>query len=87
MPFDWRTPRGYLMAWLSQLAGGCATYSFCIPILSFIFVSCWLFVFIAADITEDLQAFNNGDKVANENQIEKLKRFCDVVKIYTDAKQ
>ena len=70
------------LARFSQFAGGCATYSFCIPTFSIIFGSCWLFIFIAEDIAKDLANFNS-----NETTNENLKRFCDVVQMYSDAKE
>lgn len=87
-PFEWRTPFGYFVAWLSQcagtIAGSCANFQF----LNLLFGSCWLFMFIAEDITQDVIAFNNMAKTAsNENCTELIKRFCDMVQIYSDVKQ
>lgn len=85
-PFDWKTPVGYLVAWFSQFTAFCAAFSISIPNISFFFGSCWLFIFVADDITKDLSTFNAG-KVKNGNRVVKLKRFCDIIQVYTDAKQ
>lgn len=86
LPFDWRSPLGYPVAWLSQFVGGCVGYAIAIPFLSLFFDSCWLFIFVAEDITHDLTAFNS-DQAENEMLVERLKRFCDIVQLYSDAKQ
>lgn len=86
MPFDWKTPLGYPLAWIFQLAGGCSTFSMAILFVGFMVGSCWLFTFVADDITEDLKAFNSAE-ATNENRVEKLKRFYDIIEIYSDAKQ
>lgn len=88
MPFDWRTPHGYLPAYLSQCVGG-ASAVLGVQFLNFVFGSCWLFIFIAEDITKDLAAFNTITKTttSDENRAEVIKHFCDIVQNYTDAKQ
>lgn len=43
---------------------------------------------MAEDITQDLAAFNIIVKTtSDENRTELTKCFCDLVQIYTDAKQ
>lgn len=85
-PFDWKTPLTYAVAWSLQFAGGCGVFTIEMPFFGFYFGSCWLFVFIAGDITQDLVAFNKGELV-NRNRVEKMTRFCDIIRIYSDAKQ
>lgn len=87
MPFDWMTPVGYPIAWFLQFAGDCASFSITLIILNFMIGSCWLFIFFATDITNDLAAYNSEDEMANVNHVEKLKRFCDIIQLYADAKQ
>lgn len=89
VPFNFKTPSGYLVASVAQLTGVMAQASFYLQFLSFAFGSCWLFIFIAKDITTDLTAFNTAvaAKTSDGNSAELTKRFCDVVQIYTDAKQ
>lgn len=48
--------------------------------------ACWLFKFIGEDITKDVTAFNTAAQTSDGKQAA-LKRFCDLVKIYSDAKQ
>lgn len=77
------------MAWFSQSAGAasitCANGQF----LNLVFGSCWLFIVIAEDITQDVVEFNIvvGTSSANTNHTELMKRFCDMVQTHSDAKQ
>lgn len=87
-PFDWKTPIGYLVAWFAQWAGACPVACIFIQFLNFVFGSCWLFIFIAEDIGQDVDAFNSIAKTASrENHAELTKRFRDIVQTYTDAKK
>lgn len=86
-PFDWKTPFGYPVAWFSQFAGCLASFSVSLININFMVGSCWLFTFIADDITSDLPEFNRDDEMANKNQAEQLKRFCGIIQLYSDAKE
>lgn len=86
LPFDWKTPFGFTVALLSQIVGGCATFSILLPAFSFMIGSCVLFIFVADDITKDLAVFNSG-KVAKKNRVPRLKRFCAIIEIHSDARQ
>lgn len=56
-------------------------------LLNLIFGLCWLFILIAEDITEDLITFNDDVKTAHENRAQLKKSFCDLVHVYSDAKE
>lgn len=87
-PFDWRTPFGYLVASLAQFVGTLTVESIYIQFLNIVFGSCWLFIFVAEDIIQDVDAFNTSIKaISNESHTELTKRFCDLLRIYSDAKQ
>lgn len=89
-PFDWRTPYGYFVAWMAQCVGGESTATIYVQFLNLVFGSCWLFVFIAEDITKDVFAFNiiaKAKTTSNENHTELTKCFRDMVQIYSEAKQ
>lgn len=87
-PFDWKTPLGYLIAWLIQSVA-CAIGAITTTVFFYlIFGSCWLFIYIAEDTTKDLAAFNS-DITSNawKKRPESMKSFCEIVQLYTDAKQ
>lgn len=88
MPIDWKTPFGYLMAWAVQFAGLLAVVLATISLYSLIFASCWLFVTITDDITQELVAFNIDVEISDGTDHDELMRyFCDIVQLYSDAKQ
>lgn len=88
-PFDWKTPCGYLVAWFTQCAGCIVGVNIDIQFLNLVFGSCWLFIFIAEDITQDVIEFNLfvAEATSNEDRTECTKRFRGMVQVYTDAKQ
>lgn len=87
-PFDWRAPAGYLAAYLSQCALGPAVGSLFIQLPIFVFGSGWFFICIVEDIKQDVAEFNIMVKTTSDvNRIELTKCFCDIVQIFTDAKQ
>lgn len=86
-PFDWRTPSGYLMAWFAQCAGALTGGSIYTQFPNLVFGTCWLFIFIAEDITMEVDAFNVDVKRSlGRNRAKLTKRFCDMVQLYWDAK-
>lgn len=87
-PFDWKTPHGYLVAYLSDCVGCVSLASAFIQFLNLLIGSCWLFIYIADDITSDLAAFNADIETTEHNRaVELLTRLCDIIRIYSDAKQ
>ena len=88
LPFDWKTPFGYLVAWSLEFPANSAVYLAVIPFFSLIFVSTWFFIGTADDMTQELTGFNNDIKTSNGRDHEKMVRhFCRIVQHYTDAKQ
>lgn len=86
MPFNWKTPHEYLLAWLSQCSGGVAGVFVLAQFLNLVLGSCGLLIFIAEDITtKELAAFNTSK--SDGNRAGSTKRFCGMVQIFSDAKQ
>lgn len=91
-PFDWKTPIGYLVAWVVQGAEFAAAGTIGIPCYNIIFGSNWLFIAMVEDITNDIVEFNNRVKILKANNEvsdrAKLKKsFCNVIQNYSDVKQ
>lgn len=87
-PFDWKTPLGYLVVWLAQYAGAASMTIFILQFLNFVFGSCWLFNFIAEDITQDIAGFNFIVRTTSDGDRTGLtKHFCNIVQIYSDVKE
>lgn len=86
LPFNWRTPIGYAIAVFLQYAAT-ITMLFCTSaVISFWLGSCWLFMEMVKDITNDLAHFN-GDASANWNGPTMNMHFVNTIKLYLDAKQ
>lgn len=76
------------MAVLAQLGGVFQTGITFGQNLNYFFGACWLIKFIAEDITKDVTRFNTAAAEPCDGNREALtKRFCDLVKIYSYAKQ
>lgn len=87
-PFDWKTPVGYLVAWLAQHVSVLSMGFVNIQFPNLVIGSCWFFMFVAKDIADDVSAFNLVVKIrSNENRTKLTKRFFDIVRIHLDAKR
>lgn len=87
-PFDWRTPVGYLFAWIAQCLAVFGVMAV-IPFFNIIFGSSWLFYVITDDIKNDVAAFNATLKTekGNGDRSELIERFLNVIHCYSDVKQ
>lgn len=75
------------MAWLAQFAGLACIFIVAMTFHGMIFGSSWLFIVIAKDISNDMAAFNQTVETPNDNDVQLQKRFCDIVQLYSNAKQ
>lgn len=77
------------MVWLAQCVGFASVVVIIIPSLNIIFGSCWLFIVIAEDITNDLITFNIKIKKAPRYSdcAELVESLCVVIRLYSDAKR
>lgn len=74
--------------WIVQLAGLLVVVLALMSFYSLMFASCWLFVTITDDIAQELVAFNiDVDASSGSNHDELMRYFCDIVQLYSDAKQ
>ena len=86
MPFDWKTPWGYPLAWIVQASGIYAEAMSSTPFVGSIIAFCWLFISTAKDIVSDLEVLNHVEN-SREGRIEAVRKFCDIIHVYTDAKE
>lgn len=87
LPFDWHAPLGYSIAFLLQVIEIFCTCYAASPITCFVVGLCLYVVAFVRDITSDLHALNAVINSTDSNQVEVKKRFCDIIKLYTDVKQ
>lgn len=89
LPFDWKTPFGYSVARFNQFVGASAGLLFVAPMYNSIFASSGLFITIADDdLTQELGAFNVDVKISKGSNREAItQRLCNIIKLYTAAKE
>lgn len=72
-PFDWKTPFGYLVAWMGQCTGGLCVSSIYIQFSNLLIGSCWLFICIAEYIARDVADFNSIDDTVSPKHQHRIK--------------
>lgn len=85
-PFDWKTPLGYFLAWFVQSAGLVMSILLLNKLPNKFFGPCWLSIVMADDNTKDLAAFNK-DVEANANRLAWMKRFREIIQLYSEGKE
>lgn len=69
-----------------NLSSGFCVIFCAVPAICFLIGSCWLFISFAKDATNDLSLLINVEK-PRRNYAELGKRFCDIVRAYSDVKE
>lgn len=75
------------MVWFTEFSGGVAIAWVCLHFLNIVFGSCWLFLLIAEDIATDVTALNTDVHASNVNCTKLTEDFCNLVRIYSEAKR
>lgn len=84
-PLKWRTPFGYLVAFLIESGAAFAAISSFIPMLSFLSGSCLLFVSFIKDTTADLWLFNVTDPKKSDNKVKVP--FFNIIQMHSELKE
>lgn len=89
-PFEWKTPFGYIEAWLSETVGISVVNTVMVLVLVLIFASSSFFNTIADDdLTQKLSIFNKDVRTSNgrgRDHRELMRRFGGIIQLYSDAK-
>lgn len=85
-PISWKTPPGYISLSLIQFGTVFITTIVLLPNTSFLVGSCWLFIGIAKDLTNDLAELN-VDRNSINSQMVVRERFCSIMHEYSKLKQ
>lgn len=85
MPFNWRTPFGYCIAFLMQSAQAYALSLNTVPILAMLIGSCWLLNGICKDIKNDILILNTVKM--NTNRQNAIKHFRNAIRDFLTVKQ
>lgn len=86
MPFNWKTPFGYLIALLSETAAMLSAHFMILPIVCFVVGSYCLSISIFKDITKsDFHILS--DKISNGNHIEMNELMYNFMQKFSQVKQ
>lgn len=86
LPFSWKNPIGYLLAWLAQVAAARSSMVLLNLVLSFLFGNCYLIIGILKELENDFEHFN-GIEPSNADYNEMKMHFCQIIRCYTDVRQ
>lgn len=86
VPFDWRTPYGYLFMLAMHAMNCVCTTNPCQATLSFLLGSIWALLTIVEDVTNDLDDFAFIDS-SNLKRPQFIRHFCKVVEQFSNLKQ
>lgn len=87
LPFNWRTPLGYIITLAAEYTSiNSAVFGFT-PIISFFIGSGWFAIWIVKDITNDLSALKVKKASSNKQKRELKEKFCYIVRFYSDARE
>lgn len=87
LPFNWRTPFGYLVALTAQSLAAVSTLLCGTTAMSFGIGTCWLFINMAKDIISDFEQLNVADYSKKTSPTKAMQHFCNIVQCYADLKQ
>lgn len=86
LPFDWRTPLGYLFAELFEVVAY-ASVVLCVTTIFCIYGGCcWVFVTFIQDIADDLKLLSVGG-ASNRHQKKRQERFRETIRLHSDVKE
>lgn len=84
LPYNWKTPFGYAIAFFGTYAGMSASLFSCTPIMCFVIASCYLIATFLTDIKSDLSGLNaSKTRKMNCQKLEKrlsniIRQFCSI---------
>lgn len=86
LPFNWKTPFGYMIATIFFLAATCAVLYALTLTLSFYAGACYFFISFSKDISNDVPLLIVGGKSKRSHQKMKA-RFCKIIQLNSTVKQ
>lgn len=87
LPFDWKTPNGYLIALLAECAAGASIAICCTSVTCFLIESCLLTIAMLEDIANDLSGLSLIGSTAKTGYNKIETQFYGIVRNYSDIKQ
>lgn len=87
LPFDYRTPFGYILYILFNATGAVCVAFALLPTICLTIGSCLLLISMANDIKNDLKLLNATGKKAKRGHVVMKKRFRQTIRVYRDLKE
>lgn len=87
LPFDSKRPFGFIVAAFGQAAGVFCIVGAVTPVVGFMFGSCMLMIAFVEDIASELAEWASHIDTMTKNRMDMTKRFCDIIKLYSEVKQ
>lgn len=87
MPFDWKTPYGYCIAFLIQCVDVYALLLNSFPSLVMLIGSCWLLNGMCDDIKSDISILNTNKIILNGNLGNAVRHLRNVIREFLTVKQ
>lgn len=86
LPFDWKTPLGYLLVSVAQLGSSYFVIQIAILLMAFFVTSCWTLTTTIDDIKEQI---NNLNEIArSKGNVKSLKgKLCEFITFDVNARQ
>lgn len=85
LPFNWRTPLGFIVVLLYQILVAYLVGLLFIPILCFLVGSCFLLKIFVEDTTKDLNRLNMSKMYGNNKEVKEI--FCNIAQDFSNLKQ
>lgn len=87
VPFDWKTPFGYLIVSIGVAVSMFVILSVFVPLLCFTIGSTLTAIFLTDDIVNNLIIFNNFTKKSTEHLEETKQHLCNIIQDFSQTKQ
>lgn len=86
LPFNWKTPLGYSIAWTLEYMAAFSLLFFCVCVMCIYLGLTWTISSILKDIANDL-CLLEMDKKCDKNIIKLKRQFRDIVQSYAEVKE
>lgn len=86
LPFNWKTPLGYSIAFTIEGIVICGQVFSFVPLLSFFIGTCWLMLAFARDLTNQLTHLKYHGQTSRSHGQLKIK-FNEILQMYSEARQ
>lgn len=87
LPFNWKTPLGYLAVLFCESVLAFYTIMFVAAIGCLLIGSCWIVILLIEDITSDLSPLTRDDETSDRTGTNLTVQVYNIVQFHSDVKQ